>query len=62
MLTLQITWLSGSYQQIGKHKTRNSSSQKFTPTAGAPRRRRQMNNLQLATHLKVSNGWAPFDI
>ena len=31
MPTLQITWLQGSYQQIGKHKTRNSSSQKFTP-------------------------------
>ena len=34
MLTLQITWLQGSYQQIGKHKTKNSSSQKFTPIIG----------------------------
>ena len=34
MLTLQITWLQGSYQQIGKHKIRNSSSQKFTPIIG----------------------------
>ena len=61
MLTLQITWLPGSYQQIGKHKTRNSSSQKFTPAqalraVGALRRMRQMNNLLLATHLKFSNG------
>ena len=31
MPTLQITWLHESYQQIGKHKIRNSSLQKFTP-------------------------------
>ena len=34
MLTLKITWLHFSYLQIGKHKTRNSSSQKFTPIIG----------------------------
>ena len=34
MLTLQITWPQGSYQQIGKRKTRNSSLQKFTPIIG----------------------------
>ena len=34
MLTLQITWPQGSYQQITKHKTRNSSLQKFTPIIG----------------------------
>ena len=34
MLTLQINWLQGSYQQIGKHKIRNSSLKKFTPIIG----------------------------
>ena len=34
MLMLQITWPQGSYQQIGKHKIRNSSLQKFTPIIG----------------------------
>ena len=34
MLTLQITWLQGSYQQGEKHKTRNYSLQKFTPIIG----------------------------
>ena len=34
MLTLQITWLQGSYRQIGKHKIKNSSLQKFTPIIG----------------------------
>ena len=34
MLTLQITWPQGCYQHIGKHKTRNSSLQKFTSIIG----------------------------
>ena len=34
MLTLQITWLQAKYQQGGKHKTINSSLQKFTPIIG----------------------------
>ena len=34
MLTLKFTWLQGSYQQGGKHKTRNYSLQKFTPNIG----------------------------
>ena len=50
MLTLQIIWPQGNYEQIGKHKTRNSSLRKFTLIIG---RNHSCTNTVLTDNQKV---------